>query len=141
MRHDMVPLPGNTYPIRRQLRSLGGEFDSAGRVWMLPANRIAEAKKFLSAGRGEAGKSGVEKSGPGRRNEELDGQQLDDLLRAQFSLLRSEVIFAGRWDDDAECRIEELAARLKAKGRDVVWVDRTIEDFRRKLGEQKKRAC
>jgi hypothetical protein len=74
MQPEMVPLPGNTYPIRDQLRSLGGEFDSVARVWMLPANRIAEAKKFLSAGRGEAGKSEVEKPGPGRRNLELDGQ-------------------------------------------------------------------
>jgi hypothetical protein len=117
MQPEMVPLPGNTYPIRDQFRSLGSEFDSAGRVWMLPANRIAEAKKFLSAGRGEAGKSGVEKSGPGRSNEELDGQQLDDLLRAQFSLLRSEVIFAGRWDDDAECRMPNRRACGEAKSK------------------------
>jgi hypothetical protein len=47
-------------------------------------------------------------------------------------------MFAGRWDDDAEKRIVELEARLKAKGSDISWVDRTIEEFRRKLGERKK---
>lgn len=71
-------------------------------------------------------------------NPEFDLQQFEELLRAQFAILRAEVMLAGRWDDDAERRIVELEARLKAKGRDISWVDRTIEECRRKLGERKR---
>ncbi len=131
---EMIPLSGNTYPIRKQLKSLGGEFNSAAKAWMLPADRIAEARKLLDNGRGEPGSQRGEKT-TSRVNPEFDLQQFEELLRAQFAILRAEVMFAGRWDDDAERRIVELEARLKAKGRDISWVDRTIEEFRRKLGE------
>ncbi len=131
---EMIPLSGNTYPIRKQLKSLGGEFNSAAKAWMLPADRIAEARKLLDNGRGEPGSQRGEKP-TSRGNSEFDLQQFEELLRAQFAILRSEVMFAGRWDDDAERRIVELEAKLKAKGRDISWVDRTIEEFRRKLGE------
>jgi hypothetical protein len=134
----MIPLSGNTYPIRKQLKILGGEFNSAAKVWMLPADRIAEARKILGNGRGEPGPKGEEKPTPACGSSGFDLQQFEELLRAQFAILRAEVMFAGRWDDDAEKRIVELEARLKAKGSDISWVDRTIEEFRRKLGERKK---
>lgn len=134
---EMIPLSGNTYPIRKQLKSLGGEFNSAAKAWMLPADRIAEARKLLDNGRGEPGSRRGEKT-TSRVNPEFDRQQFEELLREQFAILRSEVMFAGRWDDDAERRIVELEAKLKAKGRDISWVDRTIEEFRRKLGERKR---
>jgi hypothetical protein len=137
MAPEMIPLSGNTYPIRKQLKSLGGEFNSAAKAWMLPADRIAEARKLLGNGRGEPGSQRGEKP-TSRGNPEFDLQQFEELLRAQFAILRSEVMFAGRWDDDAERRIVELEAKLKAKGRDISWVDRTIEEFRRKLGERKR---
>jgi hypothetical protein len=133
----MVPLPGNTYPIRRQLRSLGGEFDSAAKVWMLPADRIAEARKLLGNGRGEPDSKVGEKP-ISRGSPEFDLQRFEELMRAQFAILRAEVMFAGRWDDDAERRIVELEGKLKAKGRDISWVGRAIEEFRRKLGERKR---
>jgi hypothetical protein len=44
---EMSPLEGNTYPIRDQLRSLGGQWDAGAKVWLVPTSRLALAKALL----------------------------------------------------------------------------------------------
>jgi hypothetical protein len=51
----MVEIAGNTYPVRDQLRALGGKWDAARKVWMVPADKADEARKLVEAApRGKA---------------------------------------------------------------------------------------
>jgi hypothetical protein len=47
-----VPVNGNTYPVRDQLRAMGGEWDAAAKVWVVPVSQEAAAKALV-AGAGE----------------------------------------------------------------------------------------
>jgi hypothetical protein len=40
---------GNTYPVRQALRALGGRWDAAQRVWLVPAERAKEARALVAA--------------------------------------------------------------------------------------------
>ena len=40
---------GNTYPVREALRALGGTWDAAGKVWVVPASKEAEANALVAA--------------------------------------------------------------------------------------------
>lgn len=44
----MLPLYGNTFPIKEQLRGLGGRWDAAEKVWKLPPEKLAAAQKILA---------------------------------------------------------------------------------------------
>jgi hypothetical protein len=44
----MVPIHGNTYPVKEQLKTLGGKWDSDKRVWVVPADRESEALKIVA---------------------------------------------------------------------------------------------
>jgi hypothetical protein len=44
---DDVAITGNTYSIRDQLRALGGRWDAARKVWMVPADRADEARALV----------------------------------------------------------------------------------------------
>lgn len=43
-----VAITGNTYPVRTQLRALGGEWNAAEKAWMVPEERAAEARALVS---------------------------------------------------------------------------------------------
>jgi hypothetical protein len=44
-----VAIEGNTYPVRDQLRAMGGRWDAARKVWMVPASRADEARALVPA--------------------------------------------------------------------------------------------
>lgn len=43
----MTTITGNTYPVRRELRAMGGEWDAAKKAWMVPNEKAAEARALL----------------------------------------------------------------------------------------------
>lgn len=45
---DMVPIPGNTFPVRSQLEKLGGEFDKAAGMWKVPREAAEHARKIVA---------------------------------------------------------------------------------------------
>ena len=46
----MTAITGNTYPIRRELRAMGGEWDAAKKTWYVPDDRADEARSLLGTG-------------------------------------------------------------------------------------------
>ncbi len=44
-----VAISGNTYPVRDQLRALGGRWDPDAKAWRVPANKAGEAKAILAS--------------------------------------------------------------------------------------------
>lgn len=44
-----VRISGNTYPVRIELRALGGRWDADGRCWWVPSEHAAEALALLPA--------------------------------------------------------------------------------------------
>lgn len=62
---NKVAIGGNTYPVRDQLRDLGGHWDAASKAWMVPASNaeaaralVASAPKRSFARRGFGGRGG-----------------------------------------------------------------------------------
>lgn len=50
----MVAVAGNTYPARDALRALGGRWDGAAKVWLVPASQVdAAARAVASAPKSE----------------------------------------------------------------------------------------
>jgi TPR repeat protein len=49
-----VAIAGNTYPVKDQLRNLGGHWDPDKRAWMVPAARAEEAKALVNGSSGSA---------------------------------------------------------------------------------------
>lgn len=43
---------GNTYPWKRELRAMGGEWDRGAQGWRVPAEKAAEARAMVGARRG-----------------------------------------------------------------------------------------
>ena len=46
----MTAIRGNTYPARRELRAMGGEWDGARKAWMVPDDRADEARALVGGG-------------------------------------------------------------------------------------------
>ena len=44
-----VAISGNTYPVKEQLKALGGIWNPADKAWMIPADRAEEARKLVPA--------------------------------------------------------------------------------------------
>jgi hypothetical protein len=44
-----IAITGNTYPVRDQLRALGGRWDPARKAWLVPAGRADEARRLVAA--------------------------------------------------------------------------------------------
>lgn len=44
----MVPVSGNTYPVKEQLKALGGKWDANVHSWMVPADKEAEARTIVA---------------------------------------------------------------------------------------------
>lgn len=51
---NRVAITGNTYPVRTELRNLGGEWDKGEKAWMVPSDKAEEAKALVG-GRGRHG--------------------------------------------------------------------------------------
>lgn len=47
MTTTMIPITGNTYPVREQLRALGGRWNAEDKAWMIPEARSEEARKLV----------------------------------------------------------------------------------------------
>jgi hypothetical protein len=45
---DMVPVKGNTYPVKEQLKALGGRWNADQKLWMVPSIKESEAKSIVS---------------------------------------------------------------------------------------------
>lgn len=41
-----VLVTGNTYPVKDQIKALGGRWDAAAKGWRVPADRAAEAQRL-----------------------------------------------------------------------------------------------
>src|SRR5436853_517110 len=44
----MIAISGNTYPVKDQLRSLGGKWDANQKAWLVPDEKAEEAKKLVT---------------------------------------------------------------------------------------------
>ena len=43
----MILVTGNTFPIKDQLKALGGKWDAAEKVWRIPESKVEEAKNLV----------------------------------------------------------------------------------------------
>lgn len=46
---DTKLITGNTYPVKDDLRALGGRWDAAAKGWRVPADKADEAQKLVAA--------------------------------------------------------------------------------------------
>jgi hypothetical protein len=44
----MIPITGNTYPVKDKLREMGGKWDSDQKAWMVPDDRAEEARQLVA---------------------------------------------------------------------------------------------
>lgn len=42
-------ITGNTYPVKEQLKALGGKWDKEAKGWSVPDSKAAEAQKLVAA--------------------------------------------------------------------------------------------
>lgn len=49
MTSTLVPVIGNTYPVKDQLKALGGRWDGAAKAWMVPADRAEHARQLVAS--------------------------------------------------------------------------------------------
>ena len=42
-----VAITGNTYPVRRELRDMGGEWDAGRKAWMVPDDKAETARSLV----------------------------------------------------------------------------------------------
>lgn len=47
----MTAITGNTYPVRDQLRDLGGKWDADARCWQVPDDKAEQARKIVAGAR------------------------------------------------------------------------------------------
>jgi len=50
-----VLITGNTYPVKDQLRAMGGLWNPEAKGWMVPADRADEARRLVGGGSPAAG--------------------------------------------------------------------------------------
>lgn len=43
-----ITISGNTYPVKDQIKALGGRWDADRKVWTVPADRAAEAQALVA---------------------------------------------------------------------------------------------
>ena len=51
----MLPVTGNTYPVKEQLKSLGGKWNPFRNKWMVPADKHEEAQALVNSQETESG--------------------------------------------------------------------------------------
>ncbi len=47
----MVPIDGNTFPVKDRLKELGARWDTENKVWMVPEALAATARRIVSSAR------------------------------------------------------------------------------------------
>ena len=57
----MTAITGRTYPVRRELRAMGGTWDAAKQAWYVPADRAEEARTLVA-------ETGLARHNAGRRD-------------------------------------------------------------------------
>jgi len=63
MTTQTVAITGNTYPVKDQIKALGGRWDGERKVWTVPADRAAQAQALVaSAPRGYVARPASESS-------------------------------------------------------------------------------
>lgn len=68
-----VAVTGNTYPVKDQLRALGGKWSADRKAWMMPPEKAAEALKLVEgAPKAAAKKSFYRRSSGARRSYSAD---------------------------------------------------------------------
>lgn len=67
-----VLIAGNTFPVKEQLKSMGGRWDAVAKGWRVPADKAAEARKLVagaprsqSAGKTYPSRRAVRRDDPG----------------------------------------------------------------------------
>jgi hypothetical protein len=45
----MIAITGNTYPVRAELKALGGKWDPARKAWLVPPAKADEARRLVAA--------------------------------------------------------------------------------------------
>lgn len=43
-----VAITGNTYPVKDQIKAIGGRWDADRKAWMVPADRADEARRIVA---------------------------------------------------------------------------------------------
>lgn len=51
-----VAITGNTYPVKDQIKALGGKWNNDSKCWMVPADKADEARKLVAGSGGNVGK-------------------------------------------------------------------------------------
>jgi hypothetical protein len=49
----MVAITGNTFPVKDQLRELGGKWDAANKAWLVPDDVADKAKAIVAGAKSE----------------------------------------------------------------------------------------
>jgi hypothetical protein len=44
----MAIISGNTYPVKNELKALGGKWDAARKCWIVPDDKAVEARKLVN---------------------------------------------------------------------------------------------
>lgn len=57
MTTTVVAISGNTYPVKDQLRALGGRWNPDAKAWMVPAGKADEARALVSGAPAKAPRS------------------------------------------------------------------------------------
>jgi hypothetical protein len=82
----LVQIRGNTYPIRDQLKALGGRWNPDDKVWEVPASNSAEARALAQS---QPPKQAAPPVGSGWLPVKGNTYAVKDILKAQFN---------ARWD-------------------------------------------
>lgn len=49
MNSDLVAIRGNTFPVKDQLKALGGRWNAGEKCWMVPADRAEDAQRIVDS--------------------------------------------------------------------------------------------
>lgn len=45
----MIAITGNTYPVKDQIKAMGGKWDAASKSWMVPDDKAEQARALVGA--------------------------------------------------------------------------------------------
>lgn len=64
---NTVLITGNTYPVREEIKAMGGKWDSLNQGWQVPASKAVAARKLVSEAPQSSGGYGRAKGGTSRK--------------------------------------------------------------------------
>lgn len=62
--NNSVLITGNTYPVKDQIKALGGRWNSDAKGWMVPADKADAARSLVSGGATSSSPSSSQSSRP-----------------------------------------------------------------------------